>query len=569
MHHFIKKQIATTLLCALAFSQLTTQNQPSQQVKAESNISASTTENSTKLFTTHTEQMNCYATKYLSLQEQYAITNITFSSSDINTVWVGDDGQIIALEPGTATITATTKDGKTDQCQITVTNTYEEEIYTEETTKVAISYHYGYPLSLKEGWKATDCTFKSQDETIVQVSKEGVIFGVTSGCTNIEVTHKNGESFTCQVTVYEDNKFTSTKEMYNVSAIITGASDCDRVCEPDRLKEVYIPRYAYTSDAANNGFRVTKIQDHAFEGQTQIEKVVFPEGIKLIQEQAFKDCTSLKTAIFLGKETEIADDAFVGTQVIFIGYKGSTAEQYAITHENITFKEISEDRENSVVKEEISLVQIVRSVSFLPEEYRKEEEPKAKLVKGAYTISDGQYTLREGTKRPWIPFVAGSQYTTEDITYSISDKNVVSIENGNLIAKEAGKTVVTLSLPNGIKRTINVVVEEKKNTSISQNESKEPSTDTKSETEETTKKNNKKTVLTWKAKKQSIKVGKTFTFKVKVKNSQKAVTWTVSNKKIASIKTKTGKFKAKKAGKVTVTAKCNGVKKSCVVKVKR
>ena len=47
------------------------------------------------------------------------------------------------------------------------------------------------------------------------------------------------------------------------------------------------------------------------------------------------------------------------------------------------------------------------------------------------------------------------------------------------------------------------------------------------------------------------------------------VTWKISNKKIASIKSKTGQFKAKKAGKVTVTAKCNGVKKSCVVRVKK
>ena len=132
--------------------------------------------------------------------------------------------------------------------------------------------------------------------------------------------------------------------------------------------------------------------------------------------------------------------------------------------------------------------------------------------------------------------------------------------------------VVTLSLPNGLQKEINVVVEAKQNTEAAEKENVSteiPANTKKQNQEETTKKNTKKTSLTWKSKKQTIKVGKTFTFKVKVKNSDKAVTWKVSNKKIASIKSKTGQFKAKKAGKVTVTAKCNGVKKSCVVKVKK
>ena len=88
-----------------------------------------------------------------------------FSSTDPQTVWVGDDGQIISLEPGTATITATTKDGATDWCRITVNNTYQENVQTEETSQIAIGYHYAYPLSLKAGQTVADCTFKSQEDS--------------------------------------------------------------------------------------------------------------------------------------------------------------------------------------------------------------------------------------------------------------------------------------------------------------------------------------------------------------------------------------------------------------------
>lgn len=56
---------------------------------------------------------------------------------------------------------------------------------------------------------------------------------------------------------------------------------------------------------------VTELGANAFEGCKSIASVTVPDSIKRIDSCAFRSCSSLKTA-YVGKDTEIADDAFRG-----------------------------------------------------------------------------------------------------------------------------------------------------------------------------------------------------------------------------------------------------------------
>ena len=58
------------------------------------------------------------------------------------------------------------------------------------------------------------------------------------------------------------------------------------------------------------------------------------------------------------------------------------------------------------------------------------------------------------------------------------------------------------------------------------------------------------------------------TLTAKVSGASSKATWKSSNTKIASISS-SGKLTAKKAGKVTITVSANGLKKTCVVTVKK
>ena len=56
--------------------------------------------------------------------------------------------------------------------------------------------------------------------------------------------------------------------------------------------------------------------------------------------------------------------------------------------------------------------------------------------------------------------------------------------------------------------------------------------------------------------------------KLKVTGTKKKVKWSSSNKKVATV-SKAGKVTGKKAGKATITAKVNGKKLKCTIKVQK
>ncbi len=76
-----------------------------------------------------------------------------------------------------------------------------------------------------------------------------------------------------------------------------------------------------------------------------------------------------------------------------------------------------------------------------------------------------------------------------------------------------------------------------------------------------------KPTIKWKNKTESIKAGKSYTFKA-VATGDDAVKYSVSNTNVATINQTSGKLKAKKVGKVTVTAKSGSLSVSVEVTVK-
>ncbi len=77
-----------------------------------------------------------------------------------------------------------------------------------------------------------------------------------------------------------------------------------------------------------------------------------------------------------------------------------------------------------------------------------------------------------------------------------------------------------------------------------------------------------KPTIKWKNKTESIKAGKSYTFKAVVTGSDDDIKYSVSNTNVATINETSGKLKAKKVGKVTVTAKAGKLTVTVKVTVK-
>ena len=69
-----------------------------------------------------------------------------------------------------------------------------------------------------------DCTFKSEDESVASVSKDGTITGVKEGTTTITVTNKDGKSTTVKVTVTAADTTTTEATTTSEATTTTGAA---------------------------------------------------------------------------------------------------------------------------------------------------------------------------------------------------------------------------------------------------------------------------------------------------------------------------------------------------------
>ncbi|MDE6479120.1 MAG: Ig-like domain-containing protein, partial [Muribaculaceae bacterium] len=131
--------------------------------------------------------------------------SVTWTSSDASIATVSDKGVVTAVKAGTATITATSANGKTATCKVTVA----AKIY--EVTGITLS---NTKLSLTEGETATltatiapenatdkTVTWTSSDASVASVSDKGVVTAVKAGTATITATSANGKTANCTVTV--------------------------------------------------------------------------------------------------------------------------------------------------------------------------------------------------------------------------------------------------------------------------------------------------------------------------------------------------------------------------------
>ncbi|MBR0426906.1 MAG: Ig-like domain-containing protein [Clostridia bacterium] len=150
-------------------------------------------------------------------------TNITWSSSNDNIVSVSN-GNITAKNEGTATITATSSNGKTATCKIEVKNS-EVSVTSISLNNTTLSLTKGDTATLVATINPTNATNKnitwsSSNDNIVSVSN-GNITAKNEGTATITATSSNGKTATCSISV----KLPEVKPV-EVSSVTLRETDC-------------------------------------------------------------------------------------------------------------------------------------------------------------------------------------------------------------------------------------------------------------------------------------------------------------------------------------------------------
>jgi len=133
-------------------------------------------------------------------------TEVTWSSSDNTVATVGTDGYVLSRAEGTAVITATTAEGGfSASCTVTVlpAYVYVESVSIQQELELSVGESVTLtPVILPEDATVQDVTWASYDESIVKVSGDGVVTGVSAGKMYIEVTTVDGnKKAKCYVSV--------------------------------------------------------------------------------------------------------------------------------------------------------------------------------------------------------------------------------------------------------------------------------------------------------------------------------------------------------------------------------
>ena len=124
---------------------------------------------------------------------------VTYASSDPAVATV-KSGKIVAGETGTATITATTHNGLSASCTVSVVPAPESIELSDATLTLKVNQTATLSPVLPEGTKAT-LTYTSSNTGVVTVAANGKLTAKKAGTATITVKTHNGQTATCKVTV--------------------------------------------------------------------------------------------------------------------------------------------------------------------------------------------------------------------------------------------------------------------------------------------------------------------------------------------------------------------------------
>ena len=227
-----------------------------------------------------------------SILPEGAEASFNWVSSDSAILSVDESGRITAEVPGEATVTANSDNGIERSCLVHVCY----PVTAIEFDPAELSLTEGDTAQLCANVTARDSsyvnrlvTFASSDENVASMTADGIVTAKQPGTATITATASSGVSAGCTITVHA-------------------------------VQKLILPAL------------IQSIEEEAFAG-TAAEIVILPEGCASIGARAFADSAALTSVYMPDSVTDIADNAFTGSDgVAFRCASDNAAAAYARAH---------------------------------------------------------------------------------------------------------------------------------------------------------------------------------------------------------------------------------------------
>ena len=144
---------------------------------------------------------------------------VSFTSSDETIATVDADGTIHALKAGSATVTATSYNGVSADCALSVSPAPSAVTLTAERTTIGLNEKLALTAQLEPADTVGTLSFSSSNTRYVTVDANGVITGKRAGSATITVKTYNGKKTTLKITVKKAPSSVSLKTTRTVLGV--------------------------------------------------------------------------------------------------------------------------------------------------------------------------------------------------------------------------------------------------------------------------------------------------------------------------------------------------------------
>nr|MCR5158101.1 Ig-like domain-containing protein [Prevotella sp.] len=278
-----------------------------------------------------------------TLTPEGAETTVTWSSADKSIAKVNSSGKVTGVAAGTTDIIATTANGLTDKCTVTVVPKEPEGVTVSPSSKtIKVDEKFTCTYTLTPADAETTVTWSSEDSGIASVDPaSGEVTGVAKGTTSIKATTANGLTDLCMVTVeadtnpeaamlYVDNFNIKPGEQKTVSVNLDNPGDSFTGCQFD----LYLP--VGLNIAEKDGFLLVDIGSRSNTRKHTVSASVQSDGSTRIV------CYSTNNYTFSGESGEILSITFSAASNAPNGETSMTMRNITLSRPDVTGAELED-----------------------------------------------------------------------------------------------------------------------------------------------------------------------------------------------------------------------------------